>query len=360
MLNPPPPATPAPQPTVTPVPSTPTPSPVPTATRTPSPTLAPGVSLRTLAEAQNVYIGAAVAAGPLQDEPIYGETLAREFNMLTAENVMKFESVHPDPKTYSFSAADALVDFAEEHAMQVRGHTLVWHNQLPPWVIEKKWERDELSKVLEDHISTVVGRYRGRVVAWDVVNEAIDDNGSLRQTVWLEGIGPDYIELAFQAAHEADPEALLFYNDYNGEGLGRKSDAIYELVQDLVQRGVPIHGVGLQMHVSVGRHPLPEKVAANIQRLSALGLKVHITEMDVRIESPTTETDLARQAQIYGEMLHVCLAAPSCEAFVLWGFTDRYSWIPDVFYGWNDALIFDPSYQPKPAYYALLGELAEK
>lgn len=328
----------------------------PTSTRTPTPTATP--SLRSLAQARGVLVGAAVAVEPLLGEPLYAETLAREFSVLTPENAMKFEPVHPGPDRYDFSAADAIVNFAEEHGSQVRGHTLVWHSQLPGWLTEGNWTRDELIQILQDHITTVVGRYRGRVAAWDVVNEAVADDGALRETIWLRGIGPEYLDLAFQWAHEADPDALLFYNDYGGEGLGRKSDAIYALVRDLQQRGVPIHGVGLQMHVGLNQFPAPQDVAANVDRLSTLGLQVHITELDVRVEDPATEEALAEQARVYRDMLDVCLSAQNCKAFVLWGFTDRHSWIPYFFAGYDAALIFDQSYRPKPAYDALLDVLA--
>lgn len=314
------------------------------------PTLTPAPALRDLAQARGLQIGAAVAAGPLRSEARYAETLAREFNMLAPENATKFGPLRPSRVRYDFRDADAVVAFAEKHAMQVRGHVLVWHQQLPAWLTGRDWTRDELVEILREHVTTVVGRYRGRIVAWDVVNEAVADNGSLRDTIWSRGIGPEYVEMAFRWAHEADPDALLFYNDYGGEGLGRKSDAIYGLVGDLVARGVPVHGVGLQMHVSLGWSPRPQDVAANVARLAELGLEIHVTEMDVRIKAPVTEEELAQQARVYRDLLQVCLSAQSCKAFLLWGFTDRHSWIPHFFTGWDAALIFDESYGPKQAY----------
>jgi endo-1,4-beta-xylanase len=277
--------------------------------------------------------------------------------MLTPENAMKFGPLHPDPDRYNFADADAIIAFAKANAMQVRAHTLVWHEDLPRWLTERNVTREDLMANLRQHILTVVGRYRGRVVAWDVVNEAMADSGSLRDTIWLRGIGPDYIDLAFRWAHEADPQARLFYNDYGGEGLGRKSDAIYGLVRNLQTRGVPIHGVGLQTHIRLESSPALRDVAANMNRLAALKLEVHITEMDVRIEGPVTEEALAAQARIYRDMLGVCLSAKNCKAFVLWGFTDRHSWIPQFFPQWGAALIFDESYRPKPAYTALMDAL---
>ena len=315
-------------------------------------------SLRSLAQVHNMQVGAAVQAGLLATNPRYAETLRCEFSMLVPENAMKFEHVHPGRDRYDFSTADAIVDFAEANGMQVRGHTLVWHSQLPDWLTEGNWTRDELIKILQEHIMTVVGHYQGRIVAWDVVNEAVDDGGSLRDTFWLQGIGEDYIKLAFCWAHEADPEALLFYNDYGGEGLEPKSDTIYELIQSLLDEGVPIHGVGLQMHLSLDSYPKAQDVATNLNRLSVLGLEAHITEMDVRIQQPVTEEKLNEQARVYRDMLQVCLSAQNCRAFVLWGVTDHYSWVPLFFPGYQAALIFDENCDPKPAYYALTDVLA--
>jgi endo-1,4-beta-xylanase len=317
-----------------------------------------GKALRELAAERGLGIGAAVAANPILCEPAYAEVLKREFNMLATENALKFGPVHPAPDRYEWSGADAIVEYAEANDMLVRGHTLVWHHQLPAWVEKGTWTREELMAVLEDHIQTVVGRYRGRIAAWDVVNEALDDEGELRDTIWLRVIGPEYIEMAFRWAHEADPDALLFYNDYACEAMGCKSDAVYALVQELQEKGVPIDGVGLQMHVQLGQAPALPAVRRNLKRLGDLGLEVHITEMDVRLRDTEPDT-LARQAAIYGETLKVCLEAESCTAFVLWGFTDRHSWIPGAFKGWDDALIFDDGYAPKPAYEEICGVLAQ-
>lgn len=325
-----------------------------------TPSATPAPTLRTLAQERGIEIGAAVSAGPLRREPLYAETLSREFSMLTTENAAKFGPVHPEPDRYDFADADFIVGFAEAHNMRARGHTLVWHNQLPAWLAEGAWTRDELIDILREHITTVVGRYRGRITAWDVVNEAVADDGSMRDTIWLRGIGPEYVDLAFRWAHEADPDALLFYNDYANEGLGPKSDAVCALVQGLLERGVPIDGVGLQMHVSLRWPPDPEAVAANMDRLGALGLQVHVTEMDVRVYegTGTPEERLVAQAAVYREVMDACLASSACKAFVTWGFTDRHSWIP-AFTGRPDApLPFDESYRPKPAYYAIMDALA--
>ena len=311
-----------------------------------------GNSLRYLAQNRGIEIGAAVNLKPLREEPKYGKVLAREFNLLTAENVMKFGPLRPTRDRFDFTDADYLIAFAERHNMRVRGHTLVWHRALPEWLEKGNFTRDELISILREYIYRVVSHFRGRVFAWDVVNEAIADDGSLRDSFWLQNIGPEYIEMAFRWAREADPQVQLFYNDYGGEGLGTKSDAIYNLVKELKAKGVPIDGVGLQMHVSLNTSPPPPDVTENINRLAALGIEVNITEMDVQTHksAETEEEKLAAQAKIYGDMLRVCLAAKNCKAFVLWGFTDRYSWIPYETGNQDIPLIFDKSYRPKPAY----------
>jgi endo-1,4-beta-xylanase len=314
-----------------------------------------------LGDKHGLYVGAAVAPGPLGCEAAYASALSHEFNMLTTENAMKFGPIHPQPNRYAFQDADEIVTFAAQHDMRVRGHTLIWHNQLPAWVPDRDWTRDELLNVMQEHIATVVGRYKGRVQVWDVVNEAIADRtGSLRSTVWEKHIGPEYLDLAFQWAHEADPEALLFYNDYGAEGMNRKSEKVYELVQGMLDRDVPIHGVGLQMHIKATQPPNWGRVRENMQRINALGLEVHITELDVRIPGEITKSKLAAQAEVYRDALETCLSAPRCTAFVIWGFTDRHSWVPGFFEGWGAALPFDEIYQPKPAYDALAETLAER
>jgi endo-1,4-beta-xylanase len=318
------------------------------------------ITLRSLAQARHFYIGMAVDVKALRDEAAYSATLAREFDMVTPEVSMKFSETEPQRDIYTFAKADYIVAFAQAHQMQVRGHNLVWHTDLPAWLTDGNFTRAELITILRDHILTEVTRYREQVNIWDVVNEAVGDDGALRDSIWLRGIGPEYIDMAFQWAHEANPHARLFYNDYGGEGLGRKSDAIYTLVKGMLQRGVPLDGVGLQMHISLDSYPNAQDVLANMRRLAALGLEVQITEMDVKTQDDARpmQAKLAAEAQLYGEMLHTCLSVTVCTAFVMWGFTDAHSWIP-VFTGHPDyPLIFDAGYRPKPAYFALVNVLS--
>jgi endo-1,4-beta-xylanase len=252
------------------------------------------------------------------------------------------------------------VAFAEKHGMKVRGHTLVWHLALPKWVDETKLSHEELTAALRDHIRTEMTHFRGRLCAWDVVNEALEDDGTPRDTVWRRALGPDYLDQVYRWAHEADPKTKLFYNDYNAEGLGVKSDAVYALVKGMKERGVPIHGVGLQMHLLGGPPPPVADVAANMKRLAALGLEIHVTELDVAIQDMKgTEAErLAEQAQIYRQVLETCLSQPACKALVMWGFTDAHTWIPEVTNHPDAPLIFDEEYRPKPAYIAMREALA--
>lgn len=313
--------------------------------------------LRDLADAVGLWLGPAVAYNPLINERLYADTLRREFNFVTAENAMKWGAVHPQRGRYTFAQADAIADFATANGMAIHGHTLVWHSNNPGWLTSSSFTRDEMIEILRDHISTVAGRYRGRVLAWDVVNEGVDNNGSLRDSIWRTRLGDDYMNLAFQFAQVADPDACLVYNDYGAETVNAKSNGIYNLLADMLSRGVPVHGVGFQMHIGLNGIDL-QSFARNLQRFADLGLLLFITEMDVRIPWPVTEAKLAQQAEVYRGVLDTCLAQPACVGFQTWGFTDKHSWIPGFYPGYGAALIFDENYDPKPAYGALADRLA--
>ena len=319
-------------------------------------------SLRSLAQAHGIFIGTTVNVHALQEEKQYKEVLASEFNMVTPEVSMKFDATEPERGHYTFTEGDTLVAFAKAHSMQVRGHNLVWYIALPSWLTTGHFSRDELISILHDHILAEVSHYRGQVNIWDVVNEAINNDGTLRDSIWSRGIGPDYLDLAFRWAHEANSQTRLFYNDYGGEGLSQKSNAIYNLVAGMIKRGVPINGVGLEMHVSIDGYPPPRDVLVNMKRLAALGLEVQITEMDVKIQDDPRpmQVRLDSEAQIYRNMLSTCLSVKQCTAFVMWGFTDRHSWIPGATGHADAPLIFDAAYHPKPAFFALLNVLNQK
>jgi len=332
-------------------------------------------TLRLAADRAGVLIGAAARPSLLQ-EAAYAATLSREFNMVEAEDAMKWWTIRPESGKFNFSQGDELVRFAQVHRMLVRGHCLVWDHNNPDWLAHGNFTSAQLSQILHEHITTVVKHYAGQVFAWDVVNEGFDEHGKVRDSIWYNqpGIGlahvdkdTAYIEQAFRWAHEADPQALLFYNEGEGEGLGIKSDAIYAMLEDFKGRGVPIDGVGLQMHISSFETNL-QSVATNMSRISALGLQIHITELDVPVPVKATGVwggesahpeDLDRQAQIYRRIVRMCLDNPSCTAIQTWGFTDKYSWIGSHSHGSQGwALPFDRDYRPKAAYNAIAEELA--
>ena len=345
------------------------------------------ITLREAGDQAHLLIGAAVRPANLS-EPAYAATLAREFNMLEPEDALKWETLRPDPQTYDFHQADQLVDFAERHHMRVRGHTLVWHRQNPKWLTEGEYTTSELRQLLETHIKTVVGHYKGKIFTWDVANEAFDEGprtGEPRNTIWSgmtitespgskssprpqasadqAGSTPEaqssklaYLAQAFRWAREADPQALLFYNEAEADEINKKSDAIYAMVRDFKQQGVPIDGVGLQMHIE--RPPDIASISANIARFTALGVQIHITELDVSLpvdaSGNATPSDLEKQADIYRQIAEACLAHPGCTAIQTWGFTDKYSWIGSHTRKTRGAaLLFDRNYQPKPAYFAM-------
>ena len=331
-------------------------TPNPLATTLPAPDPDP---LRADAAAVGKWIGAAIQSGYLNQQA-YTRTLARHFDYVTAEYEMKWDPVERAPGVYTFAGADAIVAYAELNGMRVKGHALIWHEALPDWV--RVLSPSDLQAAVENHIRTVVGRYRGRIAVWDVVNEAVADGGSgLRDTVFLQRLGDGYLELAFRVAHEADPAALLTYNDYGAEGLGAKSDQVYALVRRLKERGVPIGGVGLQMHVAAQNRPPSADIAANMRRLADLGLVVNISEMDVRIKDVAGDknTRLKVQRREYQDIVALCVAEPACQAVTFWGFTDLYSWIDSLF-GPDDPLLFDETYAAKPAFFGVQDALRRR
>ena len=313
--------------------------------------------LRDAARSAGKLVGAAVQSGLLADGR-YGPVFSRHFNYVTAEYEMKWDPIERVRGSNDFGGGDAIVSYALGNGMQVKGHALIWHGSVPSWV--NSLSPADLRVAFENHIRSVAEHFRGRVYAWDVVNEAVADDGSgLRDTVFRQKLGDQYIADAFRIARQADPQALLFYNDYGGEGLNLKSNRIYELVQNLRVQGVPIDGVGLQMHITASNPPSDANVAANMRRLTALGLSVNISEMDVRIRDLPAQTRLETQKSVYRSIVAVCVAEPRCDGITFWGFTDAHSWI-DAQFGADDPLLFDDQYGAKPAYFGVLDALLRR
>lgn len=321
----------------------------------------PGDSLRGLAEAsgRRLPIGAAMAAAPLLSDAGYRTLAATHFSMLTTENDLKPQFVHPGPDTYDFAEGDLLVDFAAANHMTVHAHTLVFGEANPRWMQDVALA--DRARVMTGHVRTVVGHYRGRVAEWDVVNEPLsEDDGpdggpGLREHLWQQAMGESYIDKAFAAARAADPGAKLYLNEFGAEADGPRWDALYALVVRLKGRGVPIDGVGFQSHIhEAGDHIDPTVLRSHIAALAELGLSARVSEIDVYGESPRV------QAAQFAGVLGACLAEPTCTSFTIWGITDRYgSTAEHDSYPLEpgDELPWDDRLHPKPAVGALLDTL---
>jgi endo-1,4-beta-xylanase len=336
------------------------------------------------------HVGVAINEAQITGSDVRGDAVAAaQFDSISPENVLKWERIHPRADKYTFELADKYVDFGEKNHMFIVGHNLVWHSQVPDWVFEdekgKPLTRDALLKRLHDHISTVVGRYKGRIQSWDVVNEALNEDGTLRQSKWLKIIGEDFIEKAFQYAHEADPQAQLTYNDYGLESEAKRKGAL-ALIAKLQAAGIPITSVGLQDHDSL-EYPSPEVEDATITAFAQLGVKVAITELDIdvlprdpnmhsaevslRLQQdpkmnpyvnglpPAVEQKLAKR---YADLFAVFLKhRDTVTRVTLWGVTDKDSWLND----WpikgrtSYPLLFDRNDQPNAAFQAVIAVAAD-
>jgi len=323
------------------------------------------------------HVGVAVSADRLE-EPGYAQTVAAQFNQVIAENEMKWEAIEPEPGVFDFTRADAIVSFARDNGMQVRGHTLVWHSQLPAWV-EALTGADAVREAMTRHIQTVVAHYRdtfpGIVVAWDVVNEALNvmqgQMGGMvvyRDSVFYRELGEGFIAEAFQIARATDPDALLFYNDFGVEGtLGAKSTGTYDMLSALVAAGVPVDGMGFQMHTGpLDQGPNADDFAANVARYEALGLQVEVTEMDVTLCAVGGNVlGFELQRYRFNRILGACFASPACRSISLWGLADPNSWLNDtgcvqgmlVLDTEPAPLAFDAAYQRKPAWWGVYDAL---
>ena len=333
------------------------------------------------------YVGAALNAGQFfETNQLEAALVKTHFNSITPENDLKWEHIHPAPGQFNFAPADRYVAFGEANKMFIIGHTLVWHGQTPTWVFEDEHhrllDRAQLLARMREHILTVVGRYRGRIKGWDVVNEAVDENGSLRKTPWLKGIGEDYLVQAYQFAHEADPQAQLYYNDYGLENPVKRAGAI-ALVKKLQAAGVKIAGVGLQGHYRLSsKSPSATQVEQTITDFSQLGVNVMFTELDIDV-LPSLRGDLnanianrdraderlnpfpqqlppkvqQKLAARYAELFAVFLRHRDViKRVTFWGVTDADSWLNDwpVTGRTSYPLLFDRAGNPKPAFDRIL------
>lgn len=327
-------------------------------------------TLRALKDFYKDYFPIGVAVSPVALTGSESVLILKHFNSLTAENVMKPALIHPEENRYSWDNADKIVEFARVNGMLLRGHTLCWHKQTPGWLFKgpdgNTVTKELLLARLKDHITQVVTRYKGRIYAWDVVNEAIDDDDSkfMRETDWFKICGEEYIAKAFQWAHEADPDAQLFYNDYNTESPAKR-DKIYRLLKKLIDDGVPVTGIGLQGHWNI-EYPSEKDLRDAIEKFSSLGLKVQITELDVSVYT-SDQSDPAdnvftaerekKQIEKYEMVFRVlrdCRKVITGVTF--WNVSDKSSWLDNfpVRGRKNYPLLFDQNLKPKKAYWKIV------
>lgn len=310
----------------------------------------PGSRLRDLASARDFLFGYAALQSFYQqpDGAIYTHIAGEEFNIVSTENSLKFDFANPLPGKYRWAATDNLVQLAKAQRQTIHGHTLVWYAQLPPWVKNSALEDREI--IMREFIDRVLQRYADDIPLWDVVNESLEEDGTLRRSVWWEGMGADYIDIAFRQARESAPDATLIYNDYDIAFAGAKSDGMLNLMQHLKDAGTPVDGVGFQLHLFADFDRVNE-VIDTFQKVADMDFDIYITELDISIDEGQTEE---QQAALYEQLLSACLDQPRCKAFQAWGFTDMYSWRSQF-----SPMMFDKSYQIKPAYLSLQRRLSE-
>lgn len=303
-------------------------------------------------------VGTCVNVGKLQANAAYRTTIEREFSSVTAETDMKMDVIQPRLNTFEWTKADALVRFARQHRQRVHGHALVWHGSTPKWVEQFPGDTAAWDGLLRQHIQTTVGHFKKQVKAWDVVNEALEGDGSLSHTVWYNHLGPSYVARAFRYARQAAPQALLFYNDWDIEGEGAKLNGALALLARLKAQGIRVDGVGFQLHTSVGASV--GTVSAAMQKVAALGYLVHLSEVDVELNrqgqlgaatQPPAEA-LAQQRQFVRDLVAAYRQLPPARQYgiTFWGVSDGDTWLRGFKHHPEWPLLFDEQYQPKPAY----------
>lgn len=314
---------------------------------------------RKIADRQGLTFGVAVLSSDLLN-PVTAKFIIRHFNLIVPGDTMKWANIHPTKKFWNWSDMDALVAFAQKNGMAVKGHTFLWHDQLAAYAYSAK-TRDEAIALLTEQIDGVMTHYKGKIREYDIANELLLEDGTMRDTLWYRLIGPDFLDIAFNAAHKADPAAKLIICDFNTEYAGTaKGDAMYEIVKGLKTRGVPIDGVAFQLHC-MAELPLNEgALRSNIKRYNELGVFSTFSEVDVRIKMPVTPENEAQQSAVYARLMNIARTEPGAKSMILWGFTDKASWIPRTFSGYGSATVLDTDMKPKKPYTALMQALQGK
>ena len=326
-------------------------------------------TIRDLAKERGRFIGTILNSEWFNDaiEPEFEEIHKTQFNVVVAENEMKFDATEPSENEFNFAKGDKMVEYAQANGLRVRGHALAWHSQVPGWVNNYSGQKEKLLSVLKNHIDNVVGHWKGKIAEWDVVNEAINDdyNHDWRSTgsVWYEGIGPEFLDSAFVWAHAADPDAELCYNDYAvewGINEGSKAGFVLEQVKRWKANGIPITCVGTQTHIEIAHETTPQNVRAFAKALAELDVTLNITELDIGFPKGSagklTAADYEKQGHLYRQFMDVFLEEPNMGEFVIWGLTDAHSWL-DEQQGKTEGLLYDKKYKPKPAYDSIMVSL---
>jgi len=299
-----------------------------------------------------IPLATAFTSSPAERVGASGDLFRTSFDGLTPENAMKMTYVETARDTYHWETPDAVVDYARSLGKSVHGHPLVWFGQLPGWVLNTKWSRGDLESVLHDWITAMVTHYKGRVSEWDVINEPFNADGTLRPSIWLQVIGPDYIPLALKWAHDADPTAKLFINEYDAELPGAKQRALLALVRSLRKQGAPLDGIGIQGHWSLLQPAINEaSLLASVRAFARAGMLIEFTETDVITDG--NPFSLVAQADEFAKAARVCQAVRQCIRFTVWGLDDNVSWRGVG----AAATLFDRNYTPKPAYNAVKAAL---
>ncbi|KAK7032265.1 hypothetical protein VNI00_013224 [Paramarasmius palmivorus] len=334
--------------------------------------------------AGKLYFGSATDNSELTDAPyvaILNDTTL--FGQITPANSLKWDATEPERGVFTFSGGDAIVNLARGNGQLIRGvltfslsikpcisdcgviagHNTVWHNQLPSWVSDGNFDAETLTSILQTHVSTVMGRYQGEI--WDVVNEPFNEDGTFQSFVFFDTLGESYIDIALNTARVADPNAKLYINEFNIEGSGAKSTGMFNLVQDLKQRGIPIDGIGIQAHLIVGE--VPSDLQANFEHFASLGVEIAVTELDIRMTLPATDELLEQQRQDYQTVVAACNAVEACVGVTIWDSlneaflfldTDKFSWIPGAFPGQGAACPWDENLEKKPAFDGIIAGFA--
>ncbi|OQN95941.1 Endo-1,4-beta-xylanase 2 [Cryoendolithus antarcticus] len=293
---------------------------------------------------------------------VQSNTYEEDFNSVTPENDMKWEVTEPQRNVFNFVGSDKIVQFATSRGYEIHCHNLVWHSQLPPWIAAGNFSNATLISIMENHIKNLAGRYADVCTRWDVVNEALNEDGTYRSSPWYNTIGEAFLPLAFKFAAQYSPKSKLYYNDYNLEYNGNKTVGAKRIVDLIKSYGVRIDGVGLQAHLTIeptpssggGVTPSQDTLETVLKGFTKKGVSVVYTELDERMVVPATKAKLELQRQQFKNVASSCLAVKGCVGITLWGVSDKYSWIPGVFAGEGSALVWDENFQKKPAYYGML------